>query len=562
MNETVPERLIFERGERRDGAVLLSGRLELTNPPEDIAVRFRHWAAHVPGRVLMSARSNGNRCSLTYADALSDARILRARLVEAGLRPGDRVATLLSPGLDALRLRLACLLGGYVHIALPHYPFRDIECFPPVEGEAARLWRIVKPELIVVAHDHLSRGSGCALALTDLPETAMALPDHEGEPGDWSAVFFTAGSTGASKGVPVTRGMISSCQSACAAMWPFLRERPPVLVDWMPWNHVFGGLDNLFKIIWNGGTLHRASAPSEEGVDELLELMAETAPTISIGVPLGLRLMLDRYDHDPERVAPGFRNATHIFFAGAAMDPALWSRLGRFVMDMEVRFGTRISILSGYGATEAASTMCLAPSDVPTPGILGWPLPGHEIALVPVDAGYEIRFRGPNLAPCYLFEDGVSPLPLDEEGFYRTGDAGILDGDALRFDGRLSEDFKLSSGTRVRAGALRAALMERIGNLADDIVLGGEGRDAIVGLVFAKTPDPSNRLASILAEWKRENPGSSMAVSRFAIADFAPDPDRGEVSVKGQLVHRTLLRNRAGLFGALSDGSAGTDVEM
>lgn len=560
MSDKLPVRPLLQKGNRRDGAVLLSNRLALSSPLEDIAARFRYWAARMPGRVLISAHSNGSRNFLTYREALDDARILRARLAATGLRPGDRVATLLSPGLDALRLRLACLLGGFVHIAMPPYPFRNVSSFPPPEGEAARLWRIATSDLIVVAGDRPFQGDVAVRTLADLPEAATIFPDHDGAPEEWSAVFFTSGSTGAPKGVPVTRGMISSCQSACASMWPFLQERSPVLVDWMPWNHVFGGLDNLFKVIWNGGTLHRAAAPSAQGIGELLELMAATAPTMSIGVPLGLKLVLDRYDDDPEQVAPGFRNQTHIFFAGAAVDPALWLRLTRFRSEMENRFGSRISIVSGYGATETASTMCLAPADVPTPGILGWPLPGHEIALVPVDCGHEIRFRGPNLAPCYLVENGVSPMPLDEEGFYRTGDAGILDGEVLRFDGRLSEDFKLSSGTKVRTGTVRAAIMERIGHLADDIVLGGEGRDAVVGLVFAKAPASADRIASLLTQWNRDNPSSSTAVSRLAIADFVPDPGCGEISAKGQPVHKTILRNRAGLFAALSDGTTGTDL--
>nr|WP_275592350.1 AMP-binding protein [Aquamicrobium sp. NLF2-7] len=558
----MPVRPLLQKGNRRDGAVLLSNRLSLPSPLEDIAARFRYWASRMPSRVLISAHWNGSRSSLTYGDALDDARILRARLAATGLRPGDRVATLLSPGLDALRLRLACLLGGFVHIAMPPCPFRNVSCFPPPEGEAARLWRIATPNLIVVADDHPFQENDPVRTLADLPKANKIFPDHDSAPDEWSAVFFTSGSTGAPKGVPVTRGMISSCQSACATMWPFLHERSPVLVDWMPWNHVFGGLDNLFKVIWNGGTLHRAAAPSAQGIGELLELMVATAPTMSIGVPLGLRLVLDRYDDDPEQVAPGFRNQTHIFFAGAAMEPALWHRLLGFRADMEFRFGTRISILSGYGATETASTMCLAPSDVPTPGILGWLLPGHEIALVPGDSGHEIRFRGPNLAPYYLGENGAAPLPLDEEGFYRTGDAGILDGEVLRFDGRLSEDFKLSSGTKVRTGAVRAAIIARIGHLADDIVLWGEGRDAVVGLVFAKAPASADCIASLLAQWNRDNPGSSNAVSRFAIADFVPDPGCGEISAKGQPVHKAILRNRAGLFAALSDGTTGTDLQI
>lgn len=544
-------------GRRADGATILSTPVALPLPFDDIATRLRGWADHDPDRVLISAVTKEGRRALTYAQALVEARKLRARLAAAGFSAGTRIATLLPAGIEGLRLRLACLLGGFVHIALPPYPFRAAQTCPPAEDEAARLWRTAKPDLLIVPDGHCLAGKGSARTLLDLPHEGPELPDHDGKPHEWSAIFFTAGSTGASKGVPVTRGMISSCQAACAAIWPFLQERPPVLIDWMPWNHVFGGLDNLFKVIWNGGTLHLAPPPSAEGMGDMLDLMAAAAPTMSIGVPLGLRLILDAYDADADRVAAGFRNQSHIFFAGAAMEPALWERLARFRADMERRFGNGLAVLSGYGATEAASTMCLAPEGVTTPGILGWPLPGHEVALAPVDGRNEIRFRGPNLAPCYLTEDGEIPLPLDEHGFYRTGDAGLLEGDVLRFDGRISEDFKLSSGIKVRSGVLRAQIMSHIPHLADDIVLGGEGRDGLVALVFSKGQATLEQIAEALAGWNLTNPGSSTAITRVTLADFVPDARSGEVSAKGQIVQSRVLKNRAALFAALSDGEAG-----
>lgn len=544
-------------GKRPDGAVTLSTALALPVPLDDIATRLRAWAQRSPDRVLITARAGDARRSLTYAQALAEARRLHARLAAAGVSPGARIATLLPAGLDGLRLRLACLLGGFVHVALPPYPFRSAQTCPPAEGEAARLWRTVCPDLLIVPDGHPLDGKGDARSLASLPHGQPDLPDHDGAPHEWSAIFFTAGSTGPAKGVPITRGMIASCQAACTVMWPFLQERAPVLIDWMPWNHVFGGLDNLFKMIWNGGTLHLVAPPSSEGMGEMLDLMAEAGPTMSIGVPLAMKLILDAYDADPDRVAAGFRNQTHIFFAGAAMEPALWERLARFRADVERRFGSRLAVLSGYGATEAASTMCLAPQGVATPGILGWPLPGHEVALAPVDGRDEIRFAGPNLAPCYLTEEGRTPLPLDEYGFYRTGDAGVLEGDVLRFDGRISEDFKLSSGIKVRSGALRAQLMSRLSHLAEEIVLGGEGRDGLVALVFAKGPATLDQITAALAEWNRANPGSSTAITRVALADFVPDAKAGELSAKGQIVQSRVLRNRAGLFAALSDGAGG-----
>lgn len=541
-------------GQRPDGALLLTHSLPLTGAGTDIAERLRDLADREPDRVLMTAGGQ----SITYAGALAAARRLHGQLAAHGLRPGARVASLLPAGLPALTLRLACLLGGYVHVTLPPHPFRAAT-FPPEGDEAARLWQIAAPDLLVLPDGQPA--SGPAIRLADLPDAPPA-PDHDGQPGDWTAIFFTSGSTGAAKGVPITRRMIASCQAAYAVAWPFLAERPPVLIDWMPWNHVFGGLDNIFKIIWNGGTLHLSPPPSADGMAAMLDLMAAVQPTLSIGVPLGLKLLMDAFDGEPDRVAAGCAALRHIFFAGAAMDPALWQRLEVFRDAMARRHGPRITVLSGYGATEAASTMCLVPGDIAAPGVLGWPLPGHEIALVETDGLSEIRFRGPNLAPGYLTQTGPIPLPLDDHGYYRTGDAGLLAEDArgqpmLRFDGRIAEDFKLSSGVKVRAGLLRAGLLRCLGPLAQDVVLGGAGGDGLVALIFA-APGSEAALAAALGRWNRDNPASSTAIRRFALADFTPSADRGEVSAKGQLVQSRIQRNHADLFAALTSGQSGT----
>ncbi len=562
--------LIVDR--RSDGALRLSSAVPLPADRPDIAERLRHWATVDPARPLMTVASGETgegraREMMSYGAALQAARALHGALTALGLGPGARVATLLAAGREALVLRLACLLGNMVHITLPPRPFRDLPAIPPDTGEAARIWRMVRPDLLILPDGPAPAAGGMARRLSNLPP-GPPVADCDGQPTDWTAIFFTAGSTGKPKGVPITRGMIASCQAACVAVWPFLAERTPVLIDWMPWNHVFGGLDNLFKIIWNGGTLHLMPPPLADGDDTLVALMEEVRPTLMIGVPLGLRLMLDAGVGDPARLARGCARLSDIFIAGAAMDPALWDRLQAFRAGMAAVHGRPIRLRSGYGATEAASTMCLAPGPVSTPGWLGWPLPGHEIALVDADGGRELRFRGPNLAPCYLGEDGPLPLPLDAQGYYCSGDAAVLDTDPegrpmLRFDGRLSEDFKLSSGIKVRAGALRAGLLRQLGPQVQDLVLGGEGREALVALVFpaagaeADAAGLAARLSRDLAAWNAENPASSTVIARFALAPIRPSVDAGEVSAKGQLVQSRILRNHAPLFAALSEGRIG-----
>jgi len=528
---------------REDGALVLRAPVALSDDRPDILDRL---AAVDPQRVLMTAPGREGRDSITYGAARTEARQLRDWLVAAhDLRPGARVATLLPAGIAALRLRLACLCGGFVHVALPPFPFRD-----PRGEEAMRLLAIAQPDLIVAPAGHPAGG----LALPDPVPPAPARADHPAQPGDWTAIFFTAGSTGAAKGVAVTRGQISACQAAAVALWPFLAEGP-VLIDWMPWNHVFGGLDNLFKVIWNGGTLHLDRPPSEHTIGATLDLMEAVRPTLYIGVPLGMKLLLAALEAAPERQPRALARLRHVFLAGAAIEPALWDRLAAFAR----RSAPPIALLSGYGATETGSTMCLSPGGVDRPGLLGWPLPGHEVALCPVEDRTEIRFRGPVLGPAYLTEAGETPLPLDAFGFYRTGDAGFLDRETgcLRFDGRLSEDFKLASGIKVRTGALRSQIIRACAPDLEDMVLGGAGREALSAVLFAAPGAGRDRVRAALAQWNRENPASSTRIAAIDWAEAPPEVARGEVSAKGQIVQSRFLRNHAALFDALAEGTRG-----
>lgn len=544
---------------RPDGSRVYRSSVPLPANLPDIFERLREWAERGPDRLLLSEPGAGGRRGLTYGQALARARTVRHRLASVhGVCKGDCVATLAPAGIDALILKLACLAGGFVHCAFPPFPFRGGEKDPAAEPFLAA----AAPKLLVAPERHPAIESLGAVPLAALNDTATGLGDPGDEsasPDDWAAIFFTSGSTGAPKGVPITRAMISSNQGAIAAMWPFLAETPPVLVDWLPWHHVFGGLDNIFKVIWNGGTMHVDAAPGPATIEASVRLMAEVSPTMHIAVPLGLRLLLDRLEKDAEAARAATRGLKAVFFAGAGIDAELWQRLATF-RDAHGGF----EILSGYGATEAASTICLSPAPLERPGELGHPLPGHEIALVETDGRTELRVRGPNVAPCYLIEGCRSELPIDEHGFYRTGDAAVLcqrsDGiPVFTFDGRLAEDFKLSSGVKVRTGPLRAGLLAQCAPLADDVVIAGENRDRLVALIFPASPGPGDpdlvaQLAARIGTWNAANGASSTRIERFDIAASPADRTKGELSDKGQIVRSRYLRNHTPLFESLQAG--------
>ena len=542
---------LIERAGGPDGGVFAStATLPYRRP--DILGRFHAWVSAQPDRVLLTEPTPSGRRSITYAEADAGSAALHGLLVERhGLRHGDRLGSLLPAGIDGLVLKLACLRGGLVHVALPPFPFRD-----GARNEAnAWLLEVSRPSLLLAPGDHPAIPGLAAEPPPALsPGARRGVPETEPhDPADWAAIFFTSGSTGRPKGVPIMRGMISSCQAAYAVMWPFLAATPPVLVDWLPWHHVFGGLDNVFKIVWNGGTLHVDALPGPVTMGESVRLLAEAGPTMHIAVPRGLKALLDRLETDPAAAAGFTRRLQAIFFAGAGIEEALWRRLLAF-RDRHATF----EILSGYGATEAGSTICLSPGPLERPGELGVPLAGHEVRLVQGDGASELRVRGPNVAPGYLTEAGLAPLPLDEHGFYRTGDAAVLrrraDGRlVLAFDGRLAEDFKLSSGVKVRVGIVRAGLLATFGELADDVVIAGEDREQLVALVFPAAGAPTGDalltgLAAGIDAWNRANPASSTAIHRFAVAAEPPDRSLGEVSDKGQVVQRVYRRNHADRF--------------
>ena len=360
----------------------------------------------------------------------------------------------------------------------------------------------------------------------------------------------------------------------------FLQDDPPVLVDWLPWNHTFGGNHNIGITLYNGGTLYiDEGKPTPKGIAQTLRNLREISPTIYFNVPKGYEEIVSAMEHDDSLRESLFRNVKAFMYSGAGLSQSVWDRMNYHA---ERTAGERIRMITSLGMTETAPSCTFAVGTDVQSGWIGLPVPGVEVKLVPIDDRTEIRFRGPNVMPGYWRAPEQTADAFDEEGFYRTGDVvryvDPADPDrGLFFAGRLAEDFKLSTGTFVSVGPLRAKIIARGAPLIQDAVVAGFNRDDISVLLVPRM-DQCHRLsgldddasaADVLAHpavrdafqrlvdtlW-HEGTGSANRVARAHVLVDAPSLETGELTDKGSINQRAALTRRASLVEALY---AGTD---
>ena len=571
--------------------------------------RLVHWAGTVPDRTLFAHRApsasgpSGDWVHLSFAEALDGARRLAQGLVSRGLDAARPVLIVSDNDLDHALLSLACL-----HVGVPYCAISPSYCLLSQDyGKLRHVMQTLTPGLVFAAHGGrygaalhavvpadceillgeaagFERGDGGACSLiadwrraepTGAVETAHQAvgPDHIAK------FMFTSGSTLLPKAVVITQRMWCANQEQLAQSMPVAAEDGLVLVDWLPWNHTFGGNHNFGMVVYNGGTLYIDDGkPTPAGMPETLRNLREIAPTVYFNVPTGFEVIARAMQEDAELRRTLLSRVRLFFYAAAGLSQPIWDALHQA---QEQEIGERIVMGTGLGMTESGPFSLFVNSTEVRSGDVGVPCPGLEVKLLPVAGKTEIRYRGPNITTAYWRNPAATAQAFDEEGFLRTGDAvAWIDPSqpqrGLRFDGRIAEDFKLSTGTFVSVGPLRARIAAAGAPLVHDSVITGINRHEIGALIF---PTPAVRkLAGLPAEatlsqvlaapavrrhfqaladtLAQSATGSASRVARLLVLAEPPSNDRGEITDKGTINQGAVLRHRAALVEALHDGSA------
>jgi feruloyl-CoA synthase len=424
-----------------------------------------------------------------------------------------------------------------------------------------------------------------ALSMLEANPTQVLDAAHEGTGPDTIAKFLlTSGSTGHPKAVITTNRMLCSNQIMLRQSMPFLVDDPPVLVDWLPWNHTFGGSHNVGIVLCNGGTLYIDDGkPTPNAIAQTIRNLREISPTVYFNVPKGFEMIAQRLPEDDQLRRSFYRRLRAYFFAGASLAQHTWDALD--AMSVRER-GEKTPMLSGLGATETGPSVTFTTPAMGRSGVVGLPANGSLVKLAPVEEKLEVRVRSPSVTPGYWRQPELTAAAFDEEGFYRLGDAvRLLDPQdptrGLAFDGRIGEDFKLANGTWVSVGPLRAELIAALSPLAQDVVIAGLDADYIAVLIvpdcaactrLLDLPQPATfeslaherKLIELLREkleqHARRNPASTRCVRRAALLPSAPSLDHGEVTDKGSINQRAVLRHRGVLVAQLYAEQASTHV--
>ena len=577
---------------RADGCTVLRPSATIAPYPRLVTDPLAHWAALAPEATLVARRGrDGSWRHISYAQALERVRRLAAGLLPLNLSAERPLVILSGNSIEHLLLGLAAMYSGVPYCPVsPAYSQASsdlaklryvIDLLTPGlvaafgGGAFARAIASVVPLQTPVLGDGLTMPNRRILTLEDL---AAADPDqlasaHGNTGPDTIAKFLlTSGSAGQPKAVITTQRMLCSNQIMLREALPFVTEEPPVLVDWLPWNHTFGGSHNVGLVLFNGGTLYIDDGkPTPGGINETLRNLREISPTVYFNVPKGFELLATHLQQDADLRGRFYRRLRVCFFAGAGLSQHTWDALDSQALAAGRQ---RVPVISGLGATETAPSVTFTTPDNDRAGVIGRPAAGNVIKLAPVANKLELRVKGPNVTPGYWRLPEPTAAAFDAEGYYRLGDAvRLLDpadpSRGLVFDGRITEDFKLASGTWVSVGPLRTQLLAVLAPLAQDVVIAGLNSDYIGILIVpdwracavasgraSADIDPVElvndvtlraRIRAALEAHAAAHPGNSSRVDRAVLLAEPLSLDHGEITDKGSVNQRAVLARRSSL---------------
>ncbi|HUL63115.1 MAG TPA: feruloyl-CoA synthase [Burkholderiaceae bacterium] len=591
-----------EKIPRAGGGFVLRSPIPLAPYARCVGEWLAQWAKRAPTRTFLAERSAGAWRVVTYAEALSAARRIGAALIERGLSDEQPLVILSDNSVDHALLAIAAQFVG-----VPYAPISP--AYSLLSSDHAKLraiFALLQPGLVYAddgakfARALAAVGNGyeftasrnvppgatpfARLATGNVAAARVDAAAAAVTPDSIAKILFTSGSTGEPKGVINTHRMLTSNQQMIRQCWPFLECAPPVIVDWLPWNHTFGGNHNFNMVLANGGSLYIDEGKPVPGlIEKTVANLRDVAPNLYFNVPRGFDGLLPYLESDAALARRFFAQLKLIFYAGAALPQNLWERLERAAAQL----GKRVAMVSSWGSTETAPMVTSVHFPIDRAGVIGIPAPGCEVLMLPSGDRLEMRVRGPNVTPGYFKRPDLSAEAFDPEGFYRIGDAGRLADPAdaaagVIFDGRIAENFKLASGTWVHVGTLRVRAIAALAPVAQDVVVTGHDRDEVGLLVFAnpagcaslcpEMPKDSplavlaadarvrERVAQGLRALAAEAAGSSERVTRALLLSEPPSIDANEITDKGYINQRAVLMRRAAAVNDLYRTTAPPEV--